>query len=312
MREGQIIFFDKSKEVLGREQIKRDVELVRFPAVDDRIDEGDFVDEEKEHYTEHDVSNDRRMVLTMEETFEKRHENMPENERLRAEEREHLSESLEVAVLSGGQKAKWFGQESHLIRSSRYDDIFNGTDGFLEFPMEDGEPFRMALAIDASMSQDKDIIEKKMVRGIKKLETGRMEVKYFKSKVNDYKGKLKMVLPIVLGIESQNAQKLVHLFANIQRASGDEQKTKKIEKELQNDPSQIVFLKEIMVQLDMFAKLFRRAGSHTRYATEKMHTIIEDILKQKNHIDSDDIEEDSVFKLITSIAEKKRTEYQRN
>jgi hypothetical protein len=252
------------------------------------------------------------MVAAMEVSFEKRHDNLTSEEKIRIEEREHLSEALEIAVISGGQKAHWFGKNSELIRSARFDDIFNGVDGFLEFPMEDGEPFRMALAIDASMSRDKEIIENKMNRGIKKLETGHMEAKYFKSKINDYKGKLTMVLPIVLGIESQNAQKLVHLFADFQRAEGDEKKMKKIGETLQNDPAQVIFLKEILVQLDMYAKLFRRDGSHTRYAVEKMHFMIENILKQKSQIESDEIEDrDSVFKLITSIAEKKRLEYQK-
>jgi hypothetical protein len=312
MREGEMVFFNKPNVFLSKEQIKKDVELLRAGGLDERIDEKDFTDENKKGYKHRDIFNDQRTVANMEVTFEKRHDDKTLEERIRVEEREHLNEAFEVAVISGGQKAKWFGKNAQLIRSARFDDIFNGVDGFLEFPMEDGEPFRMALAIDASMSRDIDIIEKKMMRGIKKLESKKMEVKYFKSKVNDYKGKLDMVLPIVLGVETQNAQKLVHIFADFQRAQGDEKKLKKIGETLQNDPVQVIFLKEILIQLDMYAKLFRKEGSPTSYAVEKMHTMIENILKQKSHIESDEIEQkDSVFKLITSIAEKKRLEYQK-
>jgi hypothetical protein len=311
MYQGEMIFFNKPKEIFSRKQIAEDVSVVKTASLENHIDENDFIDDKKEGYTARDVFNDHKMVATMEEKFERDEEEKPAHDRERHKETKDLSEALEIAVMAGGQKAKWFGNESHLIRSARFDDIFNGVDGFLEFPMEDGEPFRMALAIDASMSKDKEIIEKKMTRGIKKLETGHMEVKYFKSKVNDYKGKLTTVLPIVLGIESHNAQKLIHLFAEVQRVEGDEQKMKKVEKSLQDDPSQIIFLKEILVQLDMYAKLFRREGSHTRYAVEKMHSMIETILKNKSHIDSDEIEEnDCVFSLISEIAERKKNEYQ--
>ncbi|HEX8974082.1 MAG TPA: hypothetical protein VF817_01175 [Patescibacteria group bacterium] len=309
---GEMMFFNnKPKELLSREQVARDVELIISRHKEDRIKEEDFVDDSKEGYTSKDIFNDLKMLMTMEEQFEKRDEHFTAEEIERIKQREGLSEALEVAVVAGGQRVNWFGENAYLIRAARFDDVFNGTDAFLEFDMGEDEPFRIALAIDASMSRDIHIIEKKMVRGVQKIEKGHMEVKYFQSKVDDFKGKLTMVVPIVLGIESHNAQQLVHLFAELERAAGDPDKEKKIEQQLSQNPAQIVMLKEMTTQLDMYATLFRRNGSYIRHATERVRGLLEDIIKQKDHVDSDEMERgDKVYGLVQSICAKKKMEYQ--
>lgn len=158
------------------------------------------------------------------------------------------AEALEVVLTEQSEMAEWFGSAVFAIRTTKYDDYFNGIDMVLEFDMGDSENIeRIALAIDASNAKF-DIVRKKMDKNIAKV-TGKSdkapEVKYFKSEINpEFKGSIKNVIPVVVGMQGKNVDSLLDSYTS-----------KNSNKEMERHPAQRIFLEEIRSQLEMYLKI---------------------------------------------------------
>jgi len=293
-----------------REQMWQDVELVQSLADNiPRLREEDFIDETKKGYSKKDIENDLKMTEEMKRKFHEHDDDLDEEIIKKIKEKKKRSEALESVIINGGQQAEWFGKEAHLVQTAEFDDIFDGVDGVLEFVIGGEKPQRIALAIDASMRPDFSKVERKILRGISKVNSGKMKVKYFKSQVDDFKGTLKEVIPIVLGLEGNNAEKLIHLFADLKRAQAMTANSEKANEKLlqvKSHPSQIIFLKEILVQLDMYAKIFAKEGNPTKFGVEKIHDIIAGILKDKETINAGEYEKDGVYQKICEVVDKQK------
>lgn len=158
------------------------------------------------------------------------------------------AEALEVILAEQSEMAEWFGSAVFAIRTTKYDDYFNGIDMVLEFDMGDSEKVeRIALAIDASNAKF-DVIRKKMDKNISKV-TGKSdkapEVKYFKSEIDsEFKGSIKNVIPVVVGMQGKNVDSLLDIYTS-----------KNSNKEMERHPAQRIFLEEIRSQLEMYIKI---------------------------------------------------------
>lgn len=177
--------------------------------------------------------------------------------------------------------------------------------------MGEGESHKIALAIDASMRAELSYIKRKMLRGAKKIADGKMEVKYFKSAVSDYKGKLRSVIPIVLGLEGDKANELIRLFAEIVKLESKQEKTSEDEqslaykiREAQKHPCQVVFLREMKVQLEMYQQIFNREGSFIEHDLRELLKIVNKLLDEKNAIHMESFEHDGVYEKIREVAEQ--------
>lgn len=292
--------------------IKRmeNVDLVLATETQKRPHEADFVDESKSGFSQLDVKRDIETTEKMEERFKKDWDHLPENDIQRIKEGKKRSEALEVIIIDKGEEMNWFGERAHLSRTSRFDDIFNGIDGVLEFDIQESNPYGIALEIDASMKPDQETMKKKITRNTDKvLGKGKaIEVKYFQSKISGEKKKLTFVIPVVTGVEGDNANKLIELFADIERLKKpgkDEELQKKID-EAKNNPAQLIFLKEIKMQLEMYSKLLGKEGGMKqlyRKEVDKLVDIIKNIIDSKNNIDSKTLESDGVYNLVKKLCE---------
>lgn len=185
------------------------------------------------------------------------------------------SEAMEAIIAHHGDSSEWFGSEAHIIKTTDFDDILRGIDFVLEFDpvdrervgADDGVP-RIALAIDATSSHEMDTVSEKMDRNIKKIFDGDLEVKYFASQIHpEDKGAIRDVVPVVIGIESENINQLiddVHLLirlSKIQNKTPDQKQSyAELRNKVDNSPAQIIFIKEMVLQLEMYARMMENKG----------------------------------------------------
>lgn len=187
---------------------------------------------------------------------------------------EQIGQALEAAIEEAINLHGWFsgGQvEAHYIRTTLYDDFTNGVDGVLEFSVrtKTGQVHRLALAIDASLNKKTEALEKKISLSTKRVLgrpdaaiTGPTTVKYFESKAEPYRGPLEHVVPVVVGIDAKDCFDLIERLARTIRlkeaAPHSETLSEKLQKEtgaLRAHPAQIIFLKEIELQLRRYRQL---------------------------------------------------------
>jgi hypothetical protein len=290
-----------------REQRRQDVDVIMSSAKSRcRLQEQDFIDDKNPEYSVEMIERDQEMTRRMEEKFHEGDDNLSDEALKKIHEGKKRSEALETVIIDGGQAMEWFGPNARLIMTTRYDDIYNGVDGVLEFIVEGETPQRIALAIDASMRPDFSSVERKITRGISKVNDGNMKVKYFQSQADGFKGKLTTVIPIVLGLEGDNSDKLIGLFADIQRAAEKSDPSEVTEKiaQAKDHPAQVIFLREMLIQLKMYARLFKREGSFLKDSLQKITVIVENILTQKESSAPNKLESDGVYQAICGVAKK--------
>jgi hypothetical protein len=225
------------------------------------------------------------------------------------------SEALEIVITEGISEQRWFGRKARITRTGEFDDVINGVDGVLEFDLGTEEkPERIALAIDASMRSDYFLASKKMLRNIRSVlgvnKHRPTKVKYFKSKVNNHKGPLEAVIPVVIGLEGQNCNGLFDLMGQVIKLENQKERNEiqdKIlnekKKEVAKHPAQRIFIEEIKAQLVFYKELITEQGSGQidLSGLERLITIFNSIDEIKREIETGNLAEDAVFKEIINI-----------
>ncbi len=296
-----------------------------------RLNEEDFID----IYGEQVVRNDLKAVKRLEETDHPDYLN--ESELARHERGKRRSEALEVIISEQGEFNDWLGPDALMIRTSEYDDRLNGVDVIIEFNPEEqdeqNEIERIALAVDASMRPNYLTVNKKISRNINKLFGKQsMEVKYFQSRITEKKGKLRTIIPVVVGIEGDNANELMKSVVQVSRLEQSElakENSPEITKEvkeakrslmdkLTKHPAQIIFLEEIADQLKMYLALIDKRPSEkpilSKDKIQSLLDLIESIIASKEDIKKDleskrdfkGLKEDGVFGHIREVIESKK------
>lgn len=255
-------------------------------------------------FSQDDINTDAQAVTDIKHHFAKKYAGLLEQDNQKVEHSRKRSEALEIIVADQIEVSDWFGSNSLFFRTTEYDDYFNGVDAVVEFNVgTDTSPERIALSIDTTSRTDTDTIGQKIDRNISKIFSNKLEVKYFESPdldaTNRYKGTIKDVVPVVIGLEAQNVNQLITNFAHLIRLSDQKrdqsldqnartkagQEYSNLRRQLEQDPCQIVFLEEIYRQLDLYHKLVTRENSPSINVKPpsllKLSFIIEDILNQK-------------------------------
>lgn len=315
---------DKRHIPTYNEIAEKNAEVVLGAERKKRIQETDFIDNKEKGYTEEEIKRDMDNVRRMQEKFKAEKDGLTAGEKKRKEENEKRGEALEVIIVDKGGELEWFGPETKLARTSKHDDIHNGVDGVAEFVSRKKTTHRVALAVDASMNADHDALKRKIERNILKItnEKKRLEVKYFKSAVDNFKGKLNSVIPVVVGLEGRKANELIALFSEIiklqsnkNRTEGEAKKLEQLLTEAKNHPCQIIYLKEIEIQISYYKELF--AGDKAIKAQlfvkeiDMLLGIIESILEAKKEIPEGELVNDGVYRAIKEIINLKRQEKRR-
>lgn len=301
--------------------------------LENRFERGLKPEDFQDIYSPEEIAADKEKVSDIKKRQKTQLENLSDGDRERIERGKEKSQALEVIVADQIELNNWFGENVILVPVLEYDDLVNGTDVVAEFDSGEGGTLeRIALAIDVTMRSDfpssGSKLEGKIDRNIAKV-TGQdehkkyappVEVKYFQSEMEDFKGRLEAIVPLVIGLEGENADSLIVNFAKFLELKSAINKTPEIrdqikskKADLENHPAQRVFLEEMKKQLEMYLRFLDRQELdkvHEVYKEkiQQVYKIITDILTNKQGIALDRWESDHIFEQISAIAQKKEQE----
>ncbi len=245
---------------------------------DDAINPHDFID----LYGEENVARDIQKIESLKAKFEH-------------DEIKRVAEVFEAMVYQHTELSDWLGPNAETIRPSEYDDIVNGIDLIVEFNNED---FTKHLALGVDVTFGSQTIGKKMERIKAEITSDELAtVKYFES--HGFKGSLKQVPRVVIGLEKDTVISLAALWMRNQNA------------ELGDHFAKDVIMKEIVQQLQTFLEYAiaieseKAARSYTQaLATLKSTTDVgsrERLIHSREH--AEEIKNDRVFKDIQGYLE---------
>jgi hypothetical protein len=267
---------EKNREVFNRAYEKALEEQNK-----DRINLDNFVGQNG--YYRQNIEEHGRRAESLTRRYEEERCDNPEEE-----EAKMLSIVLEAIVIDQIKKG-WFGQRVDIRKTSDFDDLINHVDAVAEIKKAVGVG-HLALAIDATHTSRNDKLEEKF-RSIKtEIEEGRLtEIEYYENSQGTYRGRLRDVPRVVVGVDRETLFELAGLWVN-----GEDEK-------LKNHPVSILFLKEMLIQLEAFKKYTEQLGEDRlveRYNTE-IETI-RDILNQsdKQKIELGKLEDDYTWQAI--------------
>lgn len=287
------------------------VEYILSHQLMERIDESNFDD----IYKEKDILKDKDYVERMKQNFRESEDQLTSQEREKIKERKKKSEALEIIIGEQGMISGWFEGgdiKSSIARTGEYDDIRNGVDSVVEFEIPDKDTRtirRIALAIDASMSTDASIIDRKIKRNMERINNlDDLHIKYFQSDIEDYKGELNGIMPIVFALDGKHTNDLINLVAQNKRLmeSGNNNEIFKETKEkLDNHPCQLIFLREARMQFEAYIKKLEempelKAKEILGKAQQDLE-IINTLIEEKRDIDFGELMDDNSFARIEEL-----------
>ena len=180
---------------------------------------------------------------------------------------------------------RWFETEDMEVitqRTTKFDDVVNGVDVIVEFKTPDSIE-KTALAVDASLSHSR--IGEKLKKCYNKVagEDKNFQVKYFQGQFENKKGEyphgpLKTVVPMVVGLDCRNANKLFKEFSDylISRERSKKEGELKIKK-IESDSVKKIFMIQIKKQLDFYIKNSENLNSKMISEIKKIRSIVERI-----------------------------------
>ena len=282
-------------------------------------------------FTNEEIDADIVRIENIEKSFTKSDSSTSKQDRERILHSKKRSEALEIIIADQIETSDWFGDEALFFRTTKFDDYFNGVDAVVEF--ENNNHGYIALAIDSTSKTELHTLAPKIDRNISKILTNRVNVKYFQSPRldNPYVSSLTDIVPVVIGLESQNTNDLITSFSrliDLDRASKDETSNSnlrttfrneynQLRKKIEKDPIQVIFLEEIRVQLEMYqAILSQERSQNIHLSSKKLQEIIQvinSIVSEKEplraSLETKIPQGDAVFDLIRYYSEKKQTTF---
>jgi len=242
-------------------------------------------------YPEKEILKDLKHLQLAEKRIEDKKGKMSPFEREVADLNEKRGQAFEVLLVDQVYNGEWFGPEAMPVQTSRYDDVLRGVDMIIEFDRED-EIERVALAVDASTTSEIDHMERKIKRNIRRVteDFWPLEVKYFESQINDsngnyFKGELKGLIPIVIGADRQNADRVFDIFSeliSLEKRNNKELRDERrwLREKLSRHPIQKVFFEQVEVQLQMYKSILSEKGKDTS-EVEDLLSIVSEVSRMK-------------------------------
>lgn len=215
-------------------------------------------------YSEEEIKEDMAKVWEAEKYFQKRNQMWGINKM-----GEKFGDNLEYVIDKSAEQNYWFGENSFVTKTLKYDDYINRVDFVLEYDMsESGEnPQRVAIMVDCTSSREK--IDRKISTNITSMELGKTRVKYFESQVDSFRGEV-VCIPVVIGLDGKHVEQLLDNVKNNHY--------------LERSPAQVVFLEEIKMQLRLYRQILSsKKGnySNTLEKIENIQKIIGGVIGQK-------------------------------
>lgn len=208
----------------------------------DAIDPRDFID----LYGRENVDQDLRRIELLKGRFEE-------------DETKKAAEVLEAIIYEQCELSNWLGNNAETIKTSEFDDIENGVDLVVEF-MEQIQTSHLALGVDVTFGTKN--IEKKFNKIKAQIQQDQLTtVKYFQS--NDFKGSLRNVPRVIIGVELDTVNQLAGLWLQNQK------------QKLAEHPVRLLFLTQIQKQLEIFLEYAQKnnAQNAIRSYTRALETV---------------------------------------
>lgn len=185
---------------------------------------------------------------------------------------EKFGDNMEFLLDKCGEQNNWFGENSFISKTLKYDDYFNGVDFVLEYDLSElnNSPQRVAIMVDCTSSREK--IDKKISNNLRSMELGKTRVKYFESQVDSFKGEV-VCVPVVIGLNEEHINQLMDNIGN--------------NNYLANSSAQVVFLEEIRMQLRLYRQFLSTKKSDffkTLLEIEAIQKIIGGVVVEKQEL----------------------------
>lgn len=189
------------------------------------------------------------------------------------------------AIMLTGELHNWFGQNTETIKTSRFDDIINGTDMIIEFEEEANKRFsHLGVAVDVTFGTTS--LEKKFTRIRDEIDRGKLaKIKYFHSQKEHFRGERSNIPRVVIGVEKNKVIELAALWLRKENLA------------LSKHPVQRLILEEMALQLEILKNYCEKTEKHDLAPLyEKDLAIIQNILKEKSGIKlTDELMNDKIF-----------------
>lgn len=232
----------------------------------------------KQIYSDKEINDDLCFVKERETNWEKK-----EIGDFQSKLNKRISDAFEKALSLRGEQNNWLGENFFMTNASSYDDYKHGADIFgffkLETNVDNAEEGIEFVTFDVTSAVGYDL-EKKLLRNIEKL-TGKLpcpEIKYFSHENVDFKGKLKNVIPLVIGLDAVNTK---ILLGELYKADLNNKR-----REMAGHPCSILLLKEIKTQLDGYVAILTNRHDPNNYLS-KINTLIltiDEIIDEKQDL----------------------------
>lgn len=179
-----------------------------------------------------------------------------------------LATVVEAIFYDQASRNGWLGPSAQVLRSSKFDDYVNGVDCITEYNRGNAAAY-LAMAIDATWSSHPgwkfNRIREDLVRG----KLGK--IKYLKAGAEPQRGR--EVPKVVVGASEKTLREVIKLWVN-----GDGEA-------LKDHPIQILFLEEIVDQLEGFKTFSKKRGHEKNVAIfDEYLAILRPILEEKQRI----------------------------
>lgn len=232
----------------------------------------DFID----LYGRDNVLNDMRKVKAKELLFERT--DTPEKK-----EAKKASEVFEAIAIQNAELSNWLGENVSVLKTSRFDDYFRGTDMVAEWQTASGESQVLALAVDLTFG--KDAAESKMYELKRKIDAQDLtSIKYFTTADGSFRGERSGIPRVVIGVDKDSLIELSRLWLM------------RDHKALAAHPAQRVLVDEIHEQLTAIQGYADSRGlTRVSSAYGKSLSMISDLSMSKRSIDLAHMQNDRVY-----------------
>jgi len=165
-----------------------------------------FIDENV--YGKEAVIRDLRRVIDQEKRFSS-------NRNPKEIEAKRLSDVFENYFVDAANTQKWFGANTQIMRTTKYDDYFNKVDAVATF--EDGGSRYGHLALNADLTFGYDAMAEKIESLINDINNREMSrLRYFHSPAMGYTGQLSNIPKTVIGLDKEHLPEFVRLWTHDQ------------------------------------------------------------------------------------------------
>ncbi len=207
------------------------------------------------------------------------------------EAHKNYSDVLEAIIFDQTDSGTWFSKNTRAIKTSSFDDYYNGSDLILELEDTARTLSHLSLSVDVTFGTNTEV--EKISKIKKNIDSGTLgQIDYFKSSRSQFRGELSLVPQVIIGVEKDTVVNLANLWM-------DKHEHPEIETKLDEHPIKRLILSEILLQLYTFRTYANETGKTNLVPIyEKNIQILEEILRNQGVVDTSTLRDDKVFATI--------------